>query len=148
MDEFAMSWVLGGVGSARCTFSAARDFLTMGTTYVGDGLSGLVRCMLALKDGATTSRFVLPGEPTHYLGDLHVSGDDVDLVVTRFRYEDDLIAERDGEEAWRKRFRLAQLLAAVGMGLAAVLEEHGAAGYLARWAPYSFPEDELRALIA
>jgi hypothetical protein len=84
-----MTWAIRrGVGSATCTFSAADDSLAIGTTYVGDGLRGLGLSMLALKDGAITSRFVLPGEPTHYSGDLHVSGDIVNLVVMRFDYEE------------------------------------------------------------
>jgi hypothetical protein len=139
---------LTGTGWAEATLVDVAGTATVPASYLVDTLGVLLGAVAALLSGATDARCSWELEPGEYRWLFTRAGTSARLRVLRF--DDAYPPEPDelGVVVFETIALLADMAAAFADGAQAVLDEHGAAGYIDRWVEHPFPVAELDSIRA
>lgn len=134
---------LTGAGWAEASISGGEASATLRASYLGDALGDLLEAVGVLLEGATGARCSWEDEPGEYRWIFSRRGEDVHVQVLGF--EDSYLRKPDaaGTVVYESTLPLLGLAVAMADGAQAVLDEHGADGYMAKWIGHPFPTEHL-----
>ena len=146
VDVLALSWSLRGVGSAKLTWSPAREEpVCIFTTYLGDGLSELVEMGIALALGVRQSFATLLGEPVGHR--IFFSGDEK-LYVEIVKFEDPMSPEgrwNHGKVRWAGQVSRFSFVESIRGMIETVSDMHDLDEYERIWG-FPFPAERYEML--
>jgi hypothetical protein len=140
---------LVGAGWAHCDVQIAGQQASVAASYLSDALGDMLASVAAVARGAEESTFSFHEEPQEVRWRLRRVGPER-LRVRILRLEDafhhlpDEVGELLLDAGCRTRTFAGQVLSAAQR----ILEEHGLAGYRAKWGMHDFPKERMRALEA
>ncbi|WP_203924725.1 hypothetical protein [Rugosimonospora africana] len=149
-NEAPLVWAKVGDHSANLRWRLGDGDFEIHTTYIGAGLAPVVAAALNLQRGSTESWCALEGEPSGTLILLSQSPvgpapQDRRLFVQVIDFSR-LRTWSNSRVRWSGWVPTAEFVAAVEGMTAAVLREHGEAGYLKWWGGVAFPTEMHRQL--
>jgi hypothetical protein len=152
--EVDFEFRLTGTGWAWGRISIGGESAEVTASCLGDALGDLLHALCALTQGASEARVSWWEEPGEYRWVFTVAPLDVRLGMqdTRFRVLEfqhmPSVRRRDDEGSLvlEADCPLVELVGAVAAGARRTLEEHGAAGYEAKWNMHPFPGEDLTLL--
>jgi hypothetical protein len=146
-EPLRMSFALVGTGWSTCVVEAGGASVQVTASYLSDALGDLVLSAFAVASGFRTVEFGFAEEPGEYRWVVEV-GMNTSLRLRLLEFSE-LWGYRPNDEG-RSLLDVSMTsldyLKAVQQCATAVLEQHGAKGYLAKWVANPFPERQLALL--
>ncbi|MFD4907562.1 hypothetical protein [Kitasatospora purpeofusca] len=142
-------WQLSGSGWATCRIADAVAEAKYVVSYCTDALADLIYGLEGMYRPDPVERVSFDLEPVEIRWVLRGVGAGVDVSIHRFP---DMSAsfdapDADGTVSWRSTQPRRRLVHAVVGAVQKVLQEHGEAGYEARWVRFPFPTGALQDLL-
>jgi hypothetical protein len=134
---------LTGLGWSEARIADDETTATITASYLSDALGDLLAAVGLLLEGAAGARCSWDEEPGEYRWIFVRDEESVHLRVLGFAELWGGESDDRGATVFETRQPLTTLAAAIADGAAAVLAEHGLAGYVARWAEAPFPSSRL-----
>ncbi|RLU79246.1 hypothetical protein CTZ27_37005 [Streptomyces griseocarneus] len=146
--QIEFDWQLSGSGWAICRIADAVAEAKFGVSYCTDALADLLYGLGGMYRSEPVERVSFDLEPVEIRWVLRGVGTGVDVSIYRFA---DMSAsfdapDADGTVSWRSTQPRSRLVHAVIGAAQEVLQEHGEAGYKARWVRFPFPVAALQDL--
>lgn len=148
VPDVELRWTLVGQGrgSARFVWTSGPDSVTIGTSYVGDGLRGLLRAARDLQLGSSATFTHLLDEPHGYRIFFSGAAEKVYVQIVLFK---DLYSEgkrwAGAELRWEGPVRTRQFIEAVIAMAERARRDYPDGEYERRWG-FPFPDEELSLL--
>ncbi|MCC2274918.1 hypothetical protein LKL35_05635 [Streptomyces sp. ET3-23] len=146
--QVEFGWRLSGTGWATCRIADASGEAKYEVSYCTDALADLLNGLGGLYRPKPVERFSFDLEPAEIRWVLRGIG--TGLEVSIYRFPDMLVSfdapDGDGTLSWRSTLSRSRLVHAVVEAAQAVLQEHGEAGYKAKWGRFPFPTASLQDL--
>ncbi len=146
--QLEFDWQLSGSGWATCRIADTSAEAKYVVSYCSDALTELLNGLEGMYRPEPIERVSFDLEPVEIRWVLRGVGMDVDISIYRFPDVAASYAAPDtsGTLAWHSIQPRSSLVHAVVEAAEAVLQEHGEAGYKARWVLFPFPVAALQNL--
>lgn len=141
--DAALVWRIRNYGSADIAWRLGSADLTLHTTYVGDGLNGLMRAAVDLRNGSRTAYTGLEGEPGGTLLLFAQPGDRLYVQIIQFGV---LRTWDRSNLVWSGHVPTDEFIGAVDEMATDLLNRHGEDEYTRLWGGIPFPMDIYRDL--
>ncbi|MBS0344528.1 MAG: hypothetical protein JSS56_28830, partial [Proteobacteria bacterium] len=139
-----ITYQLVGTGWSKCTIRTDSSECVVTASYLSDALKSLVLGALGILSGFNSVSFSFDEEPGEYRWVIQrTDANEVQIQILSF---EELWGNRpnsEGTPKWAFNCQPAVFAVAVKAAAAAVLAEHGEAGYLEKWCQHHFPTREL-----
>ncbi|HEX5584002.1 MAG TPA: hypothetical protein VFX08_10040 [Gaiella sp.] len=130
---------LAGTGWAEAQITDDHASASLTASYLSDALGDLLAAVRAVRTGSTEVRCSWEEEPGEYRWVFRRSRDDIALRILWFDDQYDSEADETGRVVFETTQKVDALVAAIASAAQRVLDEHGEAGYVARWVEHAFP---------